>query len=170
MRRKKHPVVEAVEEKVRLMAEDYGYELVTITYGGPKRNPILTIMLDKEGGITADECAEMSRRFGLLMDVLDPIPTSYQLAVSSPGIERPLVSLSDFQRFAGREVSVRFYDEADRARSVVGELLGVRGAQVVVRVGSEELLIPEEQIESAHLTFDWDKLDEEIGAGTDLGS
>jgi ribosome maturation factor RimP len=159
MRRKKHPVVEAIEPQVLAMAGDYGYELVNITYGGPKRNPLLTIMIDKDGGVTADDCAEMSRRLGLLLDVLDPIPTSYQLAVSSPGIERPLVKLADFDRFTGRQAAVRYYDEADRPRTVAVELGGVREGQVVVRVEGTEMIIAEERIDSAHLTFDWDQLE-----------
>jgi len=163
MRRKKHPVVEAIEPQVETMAGDYGYELVNITYGGPKRNPVLTIMIDKAGGVTADDCAEMSRRLGLLMDVLDPIPTSYQLAISSPGIERPLVKLADFERFSGREAAVRFYDESDHAKTVAGTLGGVKDGQVALVVGAEELLIAEDRIDSAHLTFDWDKLDADAG-------
>jgi ribosome maturation factor RimP len=120
-------------------------------------------MLDKAGGVTADDCAEMSRRLGLLMDVLDPIPTSYQLAISSPGIERPLVKLADFERFAGRDAAVRYYDETDHAKTVEGVLGGVREGQVALTVGADELLIAEDRIDSAHLTFDWDKL--EAGAG-----
>ena len=163
MRRKRHPVVEAIEPKVQAMTEDYGYELVNITYGGPKRNPVVTIMIDKAGGVTADDCAEMSRRLGLLMDVLDPIPASYQLAISSPGIERPLVRMADFERFTGREAAVRYYDDTDHAKTVVGSLGGVRDGQVALVVGPDELLIAEDHIDSAHLTFDWDKLG--VGAG-----
>jgi ribosome maturation factor RimP len=159
MRRKKHPVVEAIEPQVQAMTEDYGYELVSVTCGGPKRNPVLTIMIDKAGGVTADDCAAMGKRLGLLMDVLDPIPTSYQLAVSSPGIERPLVKLADFERFTGRQAAVRYYDETDHARTVVGELRGVKDGCVAVLVDGTELAIAEERIDSAHLTFDWDRLE-----------
>jgi ribosome maturation factor RimP len=156
MKRKPHPVVQAVEEQVRAMAEDYGYELVAVTYGGPKRNPVLTITIDKPGGVSAEDCAQMSRRLGLLLDALDPIPTSYQLQVSSPGIERPLVKPADFERFAGREAAVRVYGEDEKARTVVGELCGVHEGGVALRVGAETLLIDEERIDCAHLTFDWD--------------
>ncbi|MBM3499592.1 MAG: ribosome maturation factor RimP [Armatimonadetes bacterium] len=154
-----------MESEVRAMTADYGYELVTITYGGPKRNPTLTIMIDKPGGVTADDCAEMSRRLGLLLDVLDPIPTSYQLAVSSPGIERPLVRMEDFERFAGRQASVRYYDESEKARTVVGELVGVRDGRVAVLVEGAEVSIGEDRIDAAHLTFDWDQLDVEDHSG-----
>ncbi|MGQ9732813.1 MAG: ribosome maturation factor RimP [Candidatus Zipacnadales bacterium] len=159
MRRAKHPVVEAIETKVRMMAEDYGYEVVDITYGGPKRNPVLTIMIDKENGVTANDCAEMSRRFSVLLDAIDPIPTSYQLAVSSPGIERPLVQMADFERFVGRRASIRFYTDEDKPCTVAGELRGVRDGQVVLLMNGDELAIAEERIDRAHLIFDWDEID-----------
>jgi len=158
MRRGKHPVVEAIEAETQAMVEDYGYELVQITCGGPKRNPLLTIMIDKPGGVTADDCAVMSKRLGLLLDVLDPIPTSYQLAISSPGVERPLTKLSDFERFTGREAAVRSVDDTGRPQSRTGRLRGIRNGAVVFEVDGEELQIPEQQIEAAHLTFSWDDL------------
>jgi ribosome maturation factor RimP len=145
------------------MVEDYGFELVDITCGGLKRNPVLTILIDKPGGVTADDCAAMSKRLNLLLDVLDPIPTSYQLAVSSPGVERPLTKLSDFERFAGREAQVRFRGDDDRWRTVAGRLRGVRGNVVAIEVEGKELAIPEQQIENAHLTFSWDDLASEAG-------
>ncbi len=161
MRRGKHPVVEAIEAETQAMVEDYGYELVQITCGGPKRNPVLTIMIDKPGGVTADDCATMSKRLGLLLDVLDPIPTSYQLAVSSPGVERPLTNLSDFERFSGREAAVRFVDDRGRPESRVGHLRGISNGTVILEVEGGELRIPEQQIENAHLTFSWDDLSPE---------
>jgi ribosome maturation factor RimP len=161
MRRPKHPVVEAIEAQTQAMLEDYGYELVSITCGGPKRNPVLTVMIDKPGGVTVDDCAAMSRRLGLLLDVLDPIPTSYQFAVSSPGIERPLTKLSDFERFAGREAAIRFAGGNGRPQSRTGQLGGVRAGAVVLHVDEGELEIPEEQIEKAHLTFSWEEFSPE---------
>lgn len=163
MRRKRHPAVEAIEAETRAMVEDYGFELVDIRCGGLKRNPVLTIMIDKPGGVTADDCAAMSKRLNVLLDVLDPIPTSYQLAVSSPGVERPLTKLSDFARFAGHEAQVRFRGGDDRPRTCVGRLCGVRDGGAVIEVDGDELEIPEQQIEDAHLTFSWDDLGSDAG-------
>ena len=157
MRRPKHPVVEAVEADIVLMAEDYGFEVVEITFGGPKRNPTLTVMLDKAVGVSADDCAKMGKRIGILMDVLDPIASSYQLAVSSPGVERPLVTPADFERFTGREAAIRFVDETDKPKTLTGTLGGLRDGGVVLTVDGDELLIPDEQIESARLKFSWDE-------------
>jgi ribosome maturation factor RimP len=156
MRRPKSPVVEAIESEVNLMAGDYGYEVVDIKLGGPKRNPVLTVLIDKPGGVTADDCAQMSKRFGLLLDAIDPIPTSYQLAVSSPGVERPLTKTEDFRRFVGRNAAIRLVDEQARAKTVEGELRGIDDGRVLLQIDGAEVPIPEDEIESAHLTFDWD--------------
>jgi len=156
MRRSKPPVVEAIEADFIEMAGDYGLEIVDITFGGPKRNPTLTVLIDKPGSVTADDCAKMSKRFGLLMDVKDPIATSYQLAVSSPGVERPLTKTADFERFAGRGAAVRFVDEDERPKTVTGELQGLRNGNVVLSVEGEEQLIQEDRVESARLTFELD--------------
>jgi ribosome maturation factor RimP len=120
---------------------------------------MLTIVIDKPGGVTADDCAQMSKRLNLLLDVLDPIPGSYQLAVSSPGVERPLTKSSDFERFAGRQAAVRFVGESGRPRTVTGELRGLREGHVLLQVDGGELSIPEAEIESAHLTFSWEGVD-----------
>ena len=161
MRRRRHPVVEAIESEGGAMVGDYGFELVAITCGGLKRNPVLTVMIDKPGGVTADDCAAMSKRLSLLLDVLDPIPTSYQLAVSSPGVERPLTKLSDFERFVGREAEVRCEGDEGRARTRVGRLQGVRDDVVLIEVDGESIEIPEQRIEHAHLRFSWDDLSRE---------
>lgn len=161
MRRRRHPVVEAIESEVGAMLGDYGFELVDITCGGLKRNPVLTILIDKPGGVTADDCAAMSKRLNLLLDVLDPIPTSYQLAVSSPGVERPLTKLSDFERFVGREAAVRCEGDDGRPRTRVGRLQGVRDDLVLIEVDGQRIEIPEQRIENAHLRFSWDDLSRE---------
>jgi ribosome maturation factor RimP len=159
VRRPKHPVVVAIEPQVEGMLVDYGYELVDITFGGPKRNPMLTIVVDKPGGVTADDCAAVSKHLNVLLDALDPIPTSYQLAVSSPGLERPLTKSADFTRFAGREAAIRFVDESGRPKTVTGELHGIRDGMIALRTEEGELRIPEGQAESAHLTYSWEQLD-----------
>lgn len=159
MRRPKHQLVVAIEQQVAGMLADYGYELVDITYGGPKRNPTLTIVIDKPGGVTADDCATASKHLNVLLDALDPIPTSYQLAISSPGVERPLTKSADFDRFAGREAAVRFVDEGGRPKTVTGELRGTRNGMIAVCTEAGEVRIPEEQLESAHLVFSWEQLE-----------
>jgi len=159
VRRPRHQVVVAIERQVERMLADYGYELVDITYGGPKRNPTLTIMIDKPDGVTADDCATASKHLNVLLDALDPIPTSYQLAISSPGVERPLTKPADFDRFAGREAAVRFVDESGRPKTVTGELRGTKDGVVAVYTEAGELRIPEDQLESAHLVFGWEQLE-----------
>ncbi len=161
MRRPKHPVVVAIGRQVEEMLADYGYELVDITYGGPKRNPMLTVLIDKPSGVTADDCATASKHLNVLLDALDPIPTSYQLAVSSPGVERPLTKSTDFDRFAGREAAIRFVNESGRPQTVTGELRRVGDGVVAIYTEGGEVRIPEDQIESAHLAFSWEQFSTE---------
>ncbi len=156
MPRPKHPVVAAIESEVELMLGDYGYELVAIRFGGTKRNPVLTILMDKEGGVTADDCAEMSPRLSLLLDVIDPIRTSYQLVVSSPGIERPLTKPAHFERFRGQQVAVRFQPPEGRRRTVQGTVEQTTPDAVYVAANGQTWEINYEGIEEAHLVCDWD--------------
>ena len=154
--RRKHPVVEAVEGQAEQMLQDYGFELVDIRYGGTKRSPVLTIMMDKEGGVTADDCADMSPRLSLLLDVANPIPTSYQLIVSSPGIERPLTKPEHFRRFVGEQAEVRWRDSAGKPQTVLGVLEASSADVVRLDSSGERHEIRLEDVEEAHLVCDWD--------------
>lgn len=168
--KRKHPVIEAIEGRIEQMLQDNGFELVDIRYGGTKRNPVLTIMVDKPGGVTADDCAEMSPRLSLLLDVIDPIPASYQLIVSSPGIERPLTKPEHFRRFAGEQAAIRWRDNAGKPQTVQGVLEA--GAEGLVRVtgDGETREFRLEDVEEAHLVCDWEAYTEGThGASEALG-
>ncbi len=98
-------VTEQVEQLVQPLLDDLGFELVDLEYQREQNGWVLRFFLDKEGGITLDNCAEASREISTLLDVEDLVPTAYNLEVSSPGLERPLKKLSDFKRFAGSLVN-----------------------------------------------------------------
>ena len=153
---KKHPVVEQIEDDVEQLVEGLGYELVLIKYSGPARRPTLTVFVDREGGITVDECARISERLSVLLDMLDPIPMSYSLVVSSPGVERPLVRERDFIRFAGRRATVTRHPAHGQRRSIVGTLRGVKDGAVLLEHEGRTEQVPLDEIEDAHLVFEWD--------------
>jgi len=155
MRENRHPVVRKVEVEVEQLLGDFGYELVQIKYGGEGGGRSLTIMMDKEGGVTAEDCSEMSRRLSMLLDTLDPIPSSYTLIVSSPGLDRPLTRETDFDRFAGEHAAIRHRMEGAR-RTDQGTLVGLEGEVVVLETRDGTLRIPLSEVEEAHLVYDWD--------------
>ena len=110
---------------------DMGYELVRVMSTGGRR-PTLQIMAERidRAGMTVDDCAEISRAVSVLLDVDDPIAGAYQLEVSSPGIDRPLMKPADFERFAGFEARVETDRLIDGQRRFRGRLLGLENDHV----------------------------------------
>jgi ribosome maturation factor RimP len=132
-------------EIITPVIEDLGYELVRVRLMSGK-NTILQIMADKpEGGIEVDDCAKISTAVGATLDVEDPIVDEYALEVSSPGIDRPLTRLKDFENFEGYEAKIETTELIDGRRRFKGQLAGIEGNDVLINV--EEGTIG--------LQFDW---------------
>jgi ribosome maturation factor RimP len=152
----KHPVIERVEPEVDQTLRDFGYELVLMKFGGPAGNQTLSVYIDKPGGVTTSDCQYMTQRLSVLLDLLDAVPGSYDLMVSSPGVNRPLTRDEDFNRFAGRRAAVTYRDAEGKRATLRGRLTGLAGDEVVVEVGPEESRrLPLEIVEQAHLVHDW---------------
>lgn len=125
--------------------EDLGYELVRLRLISGK-TMILQIMADKlDGGIDVDDCADISHALSAVLDVEDPIEGEYALEVSSPGIDRPLTRLKDFETFEGYEVKLLTSELIDGRKRFNGTLRGVEGNEILIE-------IPEGTI---GLEFDW---------------
>ena len=155
--RKVHPIVREIEDQIREVVEGLGYELVLVTYGGPAKRPTLTVYIDRRGGVNINDCSIVSERLSVLLDVLDPIPTAYDLIVSSPGLERPLVREQDFERFVGRKASVKQVSATGQVRRVEGWLRGTQDRSALIEHDGQVESIPMEEIEEAHLVYDWDE-------------
>jgi ribosome maturation factor RimP len=99
--------IRRVEKMIEPVLADMGFELVRVQMFGTKR-PTLQIMADRADGaaMTVEHCAEISHTVSALLEVEDPIQGAYNLEVSSPGIDRPLVKAKDYERFAGHEAKV----------------------------------------------------------------
>ncbi len=110
-----------------------GYELVRVRLTGGGR-PTLQIMAERKDRreMTVDDCAEISRNLSALLDVENPIAESYALEVSSPGIDRPLLRLEDYERFAGFEAKIETKRPYDGRRKFTGRIAGVRGRRVAI--------------------------------------
>ena len=119
-----------------------GYELVGVELEGSGEGSILRVFIDRDAGITVGDCEKASRQIGAVLDVEDPIPESYVLEVSSPGLDRPLLTADHFVRFAGHPVRLRTTEPMDGRRGWKGRLVGCREGNVVVREGDEERIIP----------------------------
>ncbi|MCG7493963.1 ribosome maturation factor RimP [Thalassobius sp. Cn5-15] len=136
-------------EIVSPVVEDMGFELVRIRLMSGK-TATLQIMAERpEGGIEVDECARISTAVSAVLDVEDPILDHYTLEVSSPGIDRPLTRLKDFETYEGYEVKVETTELIDGQRRFKGVLAGVEDEEVLLNLerGDEEVTVG--------LNFDW---------------
>lgn len=129
--------------------EGMGFELIRLRLmGGATR--VLQIMADRpEGGINVDDCGEISTAVSAVLDVEDPIEENYVLEVSSPGIDRPLTRLKDFEMWKGWEARIETTELIDGRRRFKGGLMGVEGNDVLIEIeeGGQEVTIG--------LNFDW---------------
>ncbi len=131
--------------------EEQGCELVEVESGLQGSSLFLRLFLDKEGGITIDDCASMSRYVSALLDKDDFIGRQYNLEVSSPGIERPVRKVADFVRFAGERIKIHTVSPIEGRRKFTGELVGCEDGLVSVDVGSETVNVHIENVKRARL-------------------
>ena len=156
-------LLEKIEELVQPILDDLKCELVDIEYQREQRGWVLRFFLDKEGGINLDDCAEASREISSLLDVEETIGTAYNLEVSSPGIERPLKKLTDFERFSGELAKIKTLDAIDpdetgrKRKTFVGNLAGIDGENILIILKKETVAvsIALPQVEKANLQFEF---------------
>lgn len=128
----KAPIDRRLAEIVEPVIADLGYELVRIRLMGGKHHT-LQIMADKpDGGIEVDDCAKISTAVSAILDVEDPLEDQYTLEVSSPGIDRPLTRLKDFDTWAGHEAKIETTELIDGRRKFRGEVAGTEGDEVLL--------------------------------------
>ncbi|MDY0047905.1 MAG: ribosome maturation factor RimP [Thauera propionica] len=136
-----------IENLIEQVVTGLGYELVDIEFS--PRGRLLRVFLDIERGITVDDCATVSNQLQRVFEVEN---IDYdRLEVSSPGLDRPLKKLADFERFAGEEVQIRLSLPVNNQRNFAGVLGGVRDGAVVITTEKGEQLLPFEDIEKARL-------------------
>lgn len=121
----KERIEDAVERLGGPLAEELGYELVALEYRKEGPDWVLRCFIDSPTGIGINECQHFSEALGKLLDEKDPIPGSYLLEVSSPGIERPLKKDKDFTRFCGKKIELTLHQAMNGQKVYQGELLGL---------------------------------------------
>ncbi|MEG6568273.1 ribosome maturation factor RimP [Thermoanaerobacterium thermosaccharolyticum] len=112
--------------------EKNNFELVDVEYKKEGNNWYLRVYIDKNGGVTLDDCQIISEYLSEKLDEVDPIENSYILEVSSPGIDRPLKTQRDFDKFKGSLVEVSLYQPIDKKKKYEGELVGLINDKVVI--------------------------------------
>ncbi len=135
------------------LLHDMGMELVDVHFRREGHGWVLRFFIDKEGGVTIDDCADVSREISAYLEVEDLIDHAYHLEVSSPGLERPLKKKTDFIRFADRLVRIKLREPWDGQRILIGTLLGLEGDTILLALEKETVRIDLENIAKARLSL-----------------
>ena len=146
-----------ISEIIERVTEREGLELVHAEVTGGS-NSVLTVYIDKPGGVTLDDCAAVSERLSLILDVEDVIPHRYTLEVASPGLDRGLYKEADYERFAGLPCHIKLSEAIAGQRNFHGKLIGLNRegevAAVVEEPSGARHILPLSQIVKANVEIE----------------
>jgi len=147
---------QSLAAKITKLAEEVagslGVEVVLVEVKGDENRSIVRVYIDQPAGITLEDCQRFSKRFSVSLDVEDWIHFSYTLEVSSPGVNRPLVKESDFQRYTGQNAKVRTRTPLQGQRNFKGKIVGVNAGQLEIEIApGKQVGIALMDIEKANL-------------------
>jgi ribosome maturation factor RimP len=154
----------AAQEQLRQTVEPLiaqgGLELVDLQLLGGGKHRVLRLLIDKEGGVTHEDCAAVSEQLSTILDEKDLIPGgAYTLEVSSPGVDRPLLRERDYRRFVGQKVKIELRAPREGSRRYTGRLLGVSEGEIRLEVGAgkelKEFVVPLADVQKANLKYEW---------------
>ncbi|MEA1921503.1 MAG: ribosome maturation factor RimP [Pseudomonadota bacterium] len=149
--------------RVKALAEDLlfnlGFELVDLEFGQSEENGLLRLYIDREGGVSLDDCTHVSRMFGALLDVEDPIPGRYSLEISSPGLNRRLSRAKDFQSRLGETVKVKLAIPLNGRRRFKGVLRDCQEdpLTVSIEIDGETFIVPLDETSRCNLVYNFNK-------------
>jgi ribosome maturation factor RimP len=148
-------VLDRVRKTAQEIVEFAGMELVHLQMKHEPGGLLLRVYIDKEGGVTLDDCARISRQISVQLDIEDPIEERYTLEVSSPGLDRPLFSDRDFARFRGRKIRLSTHLPLDGRRNFQGCLEGIVDGSVRLTLeDGRQVAIPRDQVAKARLEIE----------------
>ncbi|MEA3348198.1 MAG: ribosome maturation factor RimP [Pseudomonadota bacterium] len=156
-------VYEDQRARVRTLAEDLllnlGYELVELEFAQSDENALLRLYIDREDGITLDDCTHVSRMLGALLDVEDPISGRYNLEISSPGLNRRLSRPKDFQTRLGETIKVKLVKPLNGRRRFKGILRDYQEnpMTVTIEVDGETFIVPLDETSRCSLVYNFNK-------------
>ncbi|UFS70850.1 ribosome maturation factor RimP [Geomonas sp. RF6] len=138
-----------------------GMEMVDLEYKREGRDMVARLFIDKEGGVSLDDCAAVSRELSDILDAEDFISDNYTLEVSSPGVCRPLKKVADYERYVGRLVKVKTYEllpdeDGNKRKTFLGELKGIsEGVISIALKEGQHASIPLDKVAKANLEFEF---------------
>jgi ribosome maturation factor RimP len=148
-----------VREVAQRVVSVRGFELTDVEVGRQKGSHVVRLFVDREGGISLDDLQTVSEEVSAILDVEDPIPGTYTLEVSSPGLDRPIRTEDEYRRFVGRLAKVSSYEPVDGRRHWLGRIVSCEEGVVALDLDKEETLarVPLSRIAHARLEVEFPK-------------
>jgi len=143
-----------LNEIVKNTVEGLGFELWGYEYRPHNESALLRIFIEKDNGISIEDCAKVSRQIGAVLDVENIIPVAYILEVSSPGMDRVLFTAEQYQDYIGDTLKIRTRTPISERRNFKGPLIKTSETIVTIKVDNQEFEIPFESIDRARLVLD----------------
>ena len=147
-------IKQRVSHMARQIADAQGIKIFDIELLG-RGKLLLRVIIDKEGGVTHDDCERFSKSLGALLDIEDPFLGSYRLEVSSPGLDRPLKNINDFEKNIGKLARIVTGEEIEKQKFFIGRILEISNDSVKLLVDKREVDIPFVKISKARLEVEF---------------
>jgi ribosome maturation factor RimP len=143
-----------IAELVTPTVNALGLELWGVEQIAQGKFSVLRVYIESEQGVTVDDCAQVSRQISSLLDVEDPIPGEYTLEVSSPGLDRPLFYLEQYEQYTGNEVNIRLRTPLAGRRRFKGRIVEIKEGSVCLEVDGEEFVLPFPDIDKTNVAIE----------------
>ena len=150
-----HPITKQVNDLIEPILDQMGFELVDVEYLSEYGRWVLRLYIDKDGGVTIDECAIVSGEMGGVIDVKDIIEHEYVLEVSSPGLNRPLKQERDFIRAIGKKIKVRTLAPLQGRRNFTGDLKNFQDGILHLEMGGKMVALSWTEVGKANLVYEF---------------
>lgn len=148
-------VADTVKELAQPIVEGLGIELIDVEFVKEGSSKVLRLYIDKKGGVGLDDCETVSRAVEPVIDEKDPIGTPYNFEVSSPGLDRPLKTDRDFERYEGEAVEVSLYAAREGVKKFTGILVGKNNGIISVKCDDEVIEFDEKEVSKVKRTIIW---------------
>jgi ribosome maturation factor RimP len=155
MASKAHLITKQVADLVEAVLDEMGFELVDVEYLAKQSRWVLGLYIDKPGGVTIDDCAQVSREISYLIDVKDVIDHEYVLEVSSPGLNRPLKKERDFRWARGKRVKVKMLAPLEGRRNFTGTLKNFEAGTLYVETEGGLVALPWREVDKARVIYEF---------------
>ena len=158
MKKNSKNIASTVADLIGPTVAELDYDLWDVEYVKEGSEYYLRITIDREEGITIDDCELVHRTIDPMLDEADPIEDSYHLEVSSPGIERELKYDWHFEAFIGAEVEAKLYAPVNGAKSYRGVLAGYSEAEIIINVGDTDVALPSDKVSKVNTVYNFEEI------------